>query len=85
MRDSPSATYVRLLNTIPVDGEWTILRTGARNLNRNVRIVSLSSPKGGEGRGEEELSRKSNCMISHELNKPLTPTLSPLSRGEREI
>jgi hypothetical protein len=37
------------------------------------RFFSLSSPKGGEGRGEEADYSSSN---------PLAPALSPLGRGE---
>jgi len=39
-----------------------------------AKACSLSSLKGGEGRGEEANRRRSQA--------PLTPALSPLGRGE---
>jgi hypothetical protein len=46
---------------------------GQRTHLGTVLVISLSSPEGGEGRGEEADDFSSS--------NPLTPTLSPLGRG----
>ena len=49
-------------------------------------MSSLSSPKGGEGQGEEAFSSRNKTprMEVDASGNPLSPALSPLSRGERE-
>ena len=68
--------------------------TARRIFQRGIQtreVYSLSSPTGGEGRGEEadksvlcQLTPQFPCgRLTFEKIRPLTPALSPLS-GERE-